>query len=1190
MSRKFINTGYKLHQKRLQLSQKPVIRSIKYPLETYSKNLTNQELIEKISTAIVKDDLKIRGCVNLNDYYQYYNNNHNFYTIIDFWIDSLKAGVIWQSSGNAIIGFTQQYILKENSLIEKIITKSSSKLLQTFTYEGIFNEILMSESVRPTTTKKSFKNRLLKILKKDQITDEKNKTIQPQANEIIEFIVESFFNEKGKLKLNNLEQIKFWEQQFDLKKSLLDDLRPDKPYDKLTFIIIPELITQEKDITIEQLIEIRKLWLKEKINIKTNDIEKVLISIVLTDDNFNGMANYYGKVLTSLQKNRTTEIFEAINKIYKYQQEEQEQVLKALEYLSNQSKKLEKPTMPEINSWSEYRINFGKIKSWISNMLKRQKDIIEQTTQFKNNLKELIKEIDNNQDDQTDQKTEVSRQAKQILEIIENNPNTLQHPEQNEVIQNLISELKKKANFYFQKISDNNEESEHLIKRYFNNIYRPASFYGTVILKNNEKIFKNTIETIETGTEFILKHLKLIFDSIDIEKLNDEIELRKTLNFILNKLKTNSVNSQYYKESYTRILIKTAPVIKDIIKNNRLNHICFYKSEYAKGTQKTININGQPNKIFKQLIDELLSLIKQDPTEILKNKEQLLDFLDLSRHLISKLIKLSKIEIINKNDLKIPDSFTKANTYLKLIKSQQITKNEYNYLLQSLILSEIKGFATIYTQELYTAKYTCQFIAIDKKYKLFLISDLLNQDKPNLKDIVANKHNYVITFTKNSGNKSTKALNLIKNQITDSKISEEQLSNALKINSSYYQIQFLDRFLYKPKSWQSHKIKLGEWSLILEKEYKIIWDLNKKVPTFTPTNRDKNRLYISIPFNIEPLQNPDRSLLQIQKAPESLNRPIIGIDVGEYGLAYSVIKVNDQEVEILESDFIIEPNIGKIKDNFQLIQQQARKGLFKNKSDKVAQVRENAAGSLRNKIHNLILKYKPSYIIYEYSISNFETGSGRTTKIYNTVKKSDVYQENNNLHEHIWGKRSKYPGKHVSAYASSYTCAKCKTSLYEISKDDLKDIKIESNPENKHLLKITIGNKTLKAYSQNIPKIGNNKNALKEFQKIVKDFARPPLNKSSSSLIQTNKDNNNLQKIYDLKNKRGNSFLFICPNSDCNFIADADKQASFIMAVRGYTMLLRNQNQTKDESKDTFKETIEFLKNKTIKNISWLQI
>ncbi|MDW8279768.1 MAG: type V CRISPR-associated protein Cas12d [bacterium] len=471
-----------------------------------------------------------------------------------------------------------------------------------------------------------------------------------------------------------------------------------------------------------------------------------------------------------------------------------------------------------------------------------------------------------------------------------------------------------------------------------------------------------------------------------------------------------------------------------------------------------------------------------------------------------------------------------------------------------------------------------QFIKSNEELPIYYYSDqIANFENP--KNLINQKHLYLLSFKKikNEKNKNIQFIQLLKNSKNKIRNSIESYNDyLLKLESSKYQIQFLDKFIYKGKKWQNVEISLSEWSLVLEKEFEIRWDIENEIPVFITINHSrKNKLYIAIPFNIKS---------NLKKYEENFNSNIImGIDIGEYGVAYVVVDFkNNKNIKILNSGFIYSKNIAKIKDEFSKIQQKSKTGIFNESSSLIAEIRENAVGNLRNKIHSIFINYHPQNIAYEFSINNFETGSGKTVSIYKTIKKSDVpsiIDADKKAQKHIWGttwNKNISVGQNLSAYASSYLCSNCFKSIYEINKDDLDQIYIKNR--NGNILELEspqhglfYGFSTKKEYSVGY-KFKKTDNALKNLIKILKDFARPPL--KNSEVVSKFVNKNNEKDLENFRKRRGNSSIFVCPF--CFHISDADIQAALMMAIRGY---IKNNSKNSDKNIDYFKENINFLKN-----------
>lgn len=267
-------------------------------------------------------------------------------------------------------------------------------------------------------------------------------------------------------------------------------------------------------------------------------------------------------------------------------------------------------------------------------------------------------------------------------------------------------------------------------------------------------------------------------------------------------------------------------------------------------------------------------------------------------------------------------------------------------------------------------------------------------------------------------------------------------------------------------------------------------------------------------------------------------------DTGEYGLAWVVLETANGNFKILNSGFFAHQGIKKIRDKYKEIQERQVTGTFGVPSTTLAKIRESVVHELRNKIHDLALRYnaKP---IYEFQISNFESGSSRVSRIYRSVKVSDVYEENEadkSVVSSTWGDTAKQMGNHISAYATSQTCSKCRRSvLYDIEESKMYlGKKIDGC---NGIYKISLGD-----LGECLIFLEKNNNASvnisgKEVRKAAYQFMRPPLDSQVVSYL-------GLEINPVFVNKRGNSALFVCPF--CQHISDADIQAALQIAIRGF--------------------------------------
>jgi hypothetical protein len=1198
-------TGYKLHLQRLIFSGGEVTRSVKFPLKTIHDS--SAPLKECFENKIIADDLKLRGGINLPDYQQ----NPNNYGLAQFWIDSLRAGVIWQPTASKLTDFVRRYF-KEPSKGDEIFAKAArvNTKLRFFEKETFVETIILKGPKRSGGSSGGFRNELIGTVKMEY-KEGKNK-LSPQAQPVIDQILNDFYDQNGKLKLDANKQNEYWLKEFDIDKSLLEKEQSgaaNKELAKLTFFIIPQLVNLDKELTPSQLLEQRKsLFLNPDADSLIEDGK--LAELLGLKNNFNALSHYLNYAFQLLYSDKTDEIFQAFTERAPTIAPQEKEVKEALEFLAHKAKKLGSPQTGR--GWHEYRSVFGgKIQSWFSNYQRREKELEKQTQKLQQGIKNAQILIDERVRDDSLLKQEaqaVTDLLNQISHVLGKNTDNLQESKEYEVFLDLLAQARRELNFFYQKYLKEEDDETAInkhkeLKYFYSAVYKPMTFFAQKRLEQNEKTLRKTIAIIEEGLQIAYRFLddnqanfdpSSTFEKVKRKNETPEFLYRRSLQRIWGRLKDKRINSAEFRQKYSQILKKA---LEDESRWNKIcadpNRYCFYKSPYAKGTSTEIALKSAEFLAeFRSLVEDLYGFaVSLKDTSIFDNEGQLQDKNELLKTLLADLVRFSTKERFDIAGMDL-SQFEKAQKYLELLNRDKLDKNEAAYFYQSLIFSELRGAITVFTNKKYKSRYVLQLMRSPNKFPLFYYSRIKALDakalKLNRKDIRGqdllsqNPHYYCIASSQKvepaKKVQSSPFLRLLRKGTEIVGLEEADHKYLLKISTSPYQLQFLERFVSPIGDWKKVDITLSEWSFIVEKNYAVDWNRKTKQPTFTQNGETK--LFVSIPFQISAEKLKEEAGLTNLSA-EHLAHPILGIDVGEYGVGWVLAKFSDGIADILRRGFIRDRNIAAIQDNFASIQARAKKGVFNASSNTVAQVRENAIGAVRNQIHD-ILTQETASVVYEYSISNFETGGGRVTRVYNSVKRADVYPETGAdklEHAHVWGDKYANPGTHLSAYASSYTCASCARSIYKFNQKEIGQARIIAREGN--ILTIETPKGKVCGYGRDKKfregyHFKNSKEGFKEFMKLVKDFGRPPVSTRSETLSRFYAHLSKKQ-LDQFAQQRGNSAIFVCPFVDCHNVADADIQAAFMMAIRGYLNWSEQVKTDEKEKKDFLGKTLEFL-------------
>jgi hypothetical protein len=351
-----------------------------------------------------------------------------------------------------------------------------------------------------------------------------------------------------------------------------------------------------------------------------------------------------------------------------------------------------------------------------------------------------------------------------------------------------------------------------------------------------------------------------------------------------------------------------------------------------------------------------------------------------------------------------------------------------------------------------------------------------------------------------------------------------------------YQRQFLDEALTPSRLLAT---SVNGAALIAERELEPQWDSRGHLSGLRVVSE---RVFHAQPFTFKsrarrPAFRPDRYL---------------GLDVGEYGIAWCVIECASQGVQIIAAGTIQDPQYRKLQREVDKLRKEDQpRGTLTVSSTKIARLRESLVGSLRNRIHALTLKYaaKP---VYEMEIDAFETGGNRIKKVYASVKKADVAMDEAGtaLRASLWGTKRRV-GNTVAAGGTSQLCSACKRWYRDyLGKEVWEEGKLYEAQQVSgypNVYQVSIKGHELFLYWEDParnPVLTLNGKSLAQ---AIKQYLRPPMKEGvvSAAVFHAGVENN-------VRENRGSSHQFICPFSDCTHHADADMQAAYNIAVKSW--------------------------------------
>ena len=1107
-------TGYNLHTARFLYSGKSGIRSFKFPLVA---DRESEVAFNVLADKIQSDYINQVGLVNFADWKECDDADQESYSLADFWLDSLRAGVIFASSYNEMNEFLGFYNSGQNKLNEFIKKFKEANLTdQSLIDAGKFYDgIILGTGIRKTAGK-STSEVFVKSFMKNYIIPDKRES--KEAYELTKRIADGAF---GKSKL---EQSKFWLEFTGYQVTFTqEEKKRAKGYSK-RYIFLPDIkFTPDVDSK-SLLLDKYRPWYEEKFGEPVvSDNGKVadkFLELLGLGQQYNAFSEYFHIQNLDELVNNSNKIADEIYLSVPSWTKKKEDLLERLNWLAVRAKKLQ---TTQLAAPDKYRSSLGgKFSSWVSNTFRQEGEIKDdlfgyieknydkktkaEKERYHNGHIDILRIVQTDSilsdDDLSESIKENTKLCSDLIEKMQLGVNDADLAIYRRLLGDLRISLSQKYQNVYPEITGKNEKerkkyaSEHRADKKYGEIYKDIKLIPNFLGETKREKYKKFIKAatqLKQGISFI--------ESIDAQLKNAPVTLRfkhmvETSDFTLKQLdvlrrKYETLNSSRFRHVLDSIfdgfeMTKDGKSfsLTNLFTDENKDRYAFRRNPFARQDQIIIDLNIPEEELTKNLLS-LAQKLKPRWQEILSSGDigELLDACEMEKVRLGIVIALyHSADIAIDRGLLSSDIFEAAYSFLAL-KGNLKTLNGavLGSFLQTSILAEIKGALNKLSRTNYTERYVAQPMQIEQNYPLCLEPE---------------KGTWHIALKKNSEDGIKLLCKTGKDFVGQDDFDSATIDpgELLSIRTSKYHLQFLSKTFNGRQSWWNKKgvnLGLNEYSFILEQDIKLIWGIKKESLAII---RGARKLFVSIPFSIQ---------ATAVKSDWTARKRYMGIDVGEYGLAWTILEgdtARQAVAKILARGFIHEPLTHKIREFVQTLKNKQVRGTFSMPSTKLQRLRENAVTSLRNQVHNLAIRYH-AIPVYESSITNFETGSNRVKVIYDSVKRADVGAGSNktaveNLEaELVWGKRTKNFGRQTGSYATSYICSQCGYSPYQE-----KDEKVKKE----------------------------NLSASRPPEKVLKDLKVPDL----------------------WLKRRGNRAIYICKK--CTNKSDADIQASYWIALKGF--------------------------------------